>query len=239
MAIRIDPLGACRNIVRSTTALAFTAAAALAASATSADAGASMITAAWSSGFDDSLWTNNGLGRARALSPIAGWATQCFVNCGPAFGTYAVHRIELLSSNTADISVNKAADLTGHAMAVGGMVVTERLEADSFSADPTSLLNWVVVGERTLDGNGTHSWELLSPDISPDAHWLPIDLYRFEGSSFSMDLAAQAPAGASATPEASTWAMTLIGFAGLGFARYRSARNCRPSIHFAKGMYPR
>jgi hypothetical protein len=79
-----------------------------------------------------------------------------------------------------------------------------------------------VVGERALDSSGTHSWWLLSPDISLEAHWLPIDLYRFEDSSFSTDFAASAPTGAAATPEASTWAMTLIGFAGLSVAGYRN-----------------
>jgi hypothetical protein len=32
------------------------------------------------------------------------------------------------------------------------------------------------------------------------------------------------PAGVLSTPEPSTWAMMLIGFAGLGYAGYRSAR---------------
>jgi hypothetical protein len=44
--------------------------------------------------------------------------------------------------------------------------------------------------------------------------WLPSDLYRFEGSSFSTDLLAET----ATTPEASTWVMMLIGFAGLGMA---------------------
>ena len=103
-----------------------------------------------------------------------------------------------------------------------GMVVTERLEPDSFSGDPGLPADWVVVGERLLDSNGTHSWALLSNDISLDAHWLPIELYRFEDSSFSMNFGAGAPAGA--TPEASTWAMMLIGFACLAVAGYRNTK---------------
>src|SRR3984885_10961967 len=51
--------------------------------------------------------------------------------------------------------------------------------------------------------------------------WLPNDLYRFEGSWSSTDLLADT----RPTPEASTWVMTLIGFAGLGMAGYRSPRN--------------
>ena len=43
-----------------------------------------------------------------------------------------------------------------------------------------------------------------------------------------MDLAAGAPAGGA--PEASTWVMMLIGFAGLSVAGYRSSRDQRLSI---------
>ena len=109
-------------------------------------------------------------------------------------------------------------------MGVGGMVVVERLEPDASGW----LTNWVVVSERTIDENGSHSWSLLSgaPSNTP---WLPNDLYRFEGSSFSMDLLADAPA----TPEASTWMMMLFGFAGLGAAGYRNSKTRRP-IQFSK-----
>jgi hypothetical protein len=118
-------------------------------------------------------------------------------------------------------------------MALSGMIVTERLEADGFGA-PGSLTDWVVVGERALDGDGTHSWSLLSPDISPDAHWLPIELYRFDDASFSTSFAARAPA--TAAPETSTWAMALIGFAALGLAGYRSSKNTRRTINIPEGI---
>lgn len=113
---------------------------------------------------------------------------------------------------------------------LGGMVVVERLEPD---ASDSLLTNWVVVSERTIDENGSHSWSLLSgaPSNTP---WLPNDLYRLEGSSFSMDLLAHAPA----TPEASTWMMMLIGFAGLGAAGYRNSRTRRP-IQFSKRVTSR
>jgi hypothetical protein len=42
---------------------------------------------------------------------------------------------------------------------------------------------------------------------------------QFECSGFGFDLAV-----GGAVPETSTWAMMLIGFAGLGFAGYRSSR---------------
>jgi len=115
-------------------------------------------------------------------------------------------------------------------MGLGGMVVVERLEPDT---SDSLLTNWVVVSERTIDENGSHSWSLLSgaPSNTP---WLPNDLYRFEGSSFSMDLLADAPA----TPEASTWMMMLFGFAGLGAAGYRNSKTRRP-IQFSKRVYSR
>ena len=100
-------------------------------------------------------------------------------------------------------------------MGVGGMIVVERLELDASG----SLTNWVVVSERTVDEDGSHSWSRLS-GVPSDALWRPSDLYRFEGSSFSTDRLGETPT----TPEASTWVMMLIGFAGLGVAGYRSSR---------------
>jgi hypothetical protein len=172
-----------------------------------------------------------GLERLQTLSPFSGVETHgSSVHCWPAFGTYGVRRSELLTSNTADLSTRKTTDSAGHPMGLGGMVVVERLEPDT---SDSLLTNWVVVSERTIDENGSHSWSLLSgaPSNTP---WLPNDLYRFEGSSFSMDLLADAPA----TPEASTWMMMLFGFAGLGAAGYRNSKTRRP-IQFSKRVYSR
>ena len=206
---RADIGGARRSVVLSTIRLALAATAALATSATEADARAREISAS-SYGFADSLLPNNGL-EPLPMPPLSGrdWALKYSLNCGPAFGRYVVGRSELLTSNTADVSPGKTVDATGRLMGVGGTVVVERLESDGSG----SLTNWVVVSERTLDENGSHSWSLLS-GMPADAPWLPSDLYRFEGSSFSMDLAGETPT----TPEASTWVMMLIGFAGLGMA---------------------
>ncbi len=212
--------GAIQIIVKSTTTLGLAAAALIASLAASANA---ETRAAWSSSFNDSLWINNRVGHSKNLSwPVPEWTPQCLVSCGPIFGARIVRRTQLLSTNSADVSGNKVVDLTGHAMAVSGMIVIERLDPSGFGQDPSLPTNWQVVGERVFDGNETHSWSLLSADTSLDAHWLPIQLYRFEDTSFSMNIEAGMRTGA--TPEPSTWAMMIIGFAGLCFAGYRNSK---------------
>jgi hypothetical protein len=206
-------------------ALAVVATAALAASVTDATASAREISAS-SYGFADSLLPNTGLEHLPTLSlPGSDGALKCSVNCGPTFGTFITPRSELLTSNTADVATRKTADSAGHPMGLGGMVVVERLEPDASG----SLMNWIVVSERTIDENGSHSWSLLSgaPSSTP---WLPNDLYRFEGSWSSTDLLADT----QPTPEASTWVMMLIGFAGLGVAGHRSSKNPWRPIQFPK-----
>jgi hypothetical protein len=202
--------------------LAVVGVAALFASATNADAGAREISES-SYGFADSLWTQTEIEHSGTLSPSSrGGSHQCSANCGPAFGTTVVRRSDLLTSNTTDLSARTTADANGHAMGVGGAIVVERLQPDASG----SLTNWVVVSERTLDENGSHSWSRLS-GVPSDALWQPSDLYRFEGSSFSTDFAVGGNAGA--TPEPSTWMMLVMGFAGLTFAGYRNSRTpCRP-----------
>jgi hypothetical protein len=219
-------VGAVRPGILSTLALALAAMAALTATVTDADASAREISAS-SYGFADSLLPNNGL-EPLPMLPLSGrdWAFKCSANCGPAFGTYVTQRSEMLTSNNADISTRKTADSGGRPMGGGGMVVVERLEPDASG----SLMNWVVVSERTVDDNGSHSWSRLSSAPS-NMPWIPTDLYRFEGSSFSMDLRGEAPT----TPEASTWVMMLIGFAGLGMAGHRSSKTRWRPLQLPKG----
>ena len=216
-----------RGVIRAAIVIAITTSAALPVSLTNAHAGVREITKS-SYGFANSAWTSNGLSRPAQWPFGSGGAQQCFVNCGPVFGASVVRRSDLLTSNTADLSARKAVDANGHALGVGGTVVVERLESDALG----SLANWVVVSERTIDENGSHSWS-LPPNIPSDAPWAPSSLYRFEGSSFSVDLTA----GTSATPEASTWAMMLMGFSAFAFARYRNSRICRFSTPIRKGAH--
>jgi hypothetical protein len=98
------------------------------------------------------------------------------------------------------------------------MVVIERLEPNSFGAD------WLVEGERTLDSNGAHSWFLCRPAfrrmrLGSRAPFTGSNLFVFDG-----------PRSGRARwrrPEASTWVMMLIGFAGRSVAGYRSSGDQR------------
>jgi hypothetical protein len=227
---RVDVGATRRNVARSTIAPAIAVTAAIAVSVTGAHAGAREVGAS-SYSFADSLLPNTGLERLQPLSPFSGFeAHGCSLHCGPALGTYLVRRSEMLTSNTADVATRKTADSAGHGLGVGGTVVVERLEPDASG----SLINWVVVSERTVDENGSHSWSLLSgaPSNMP---WLPNNFYRFEGSAFSADLLADT----RPTPEASTWVMMLIGFAGLGMAGYRNSKAAWRPIQFLKRVTSR
>jgi hypothetical protein len=195
-------------------AIALAVAAAVAVPVTQANAGAREINAS-SYGFADSLGTEAKIERPTPTPPSGEGLHPCWVHCGSASGATVIWRSDLLTSNTADLATKKTADANGRQMGVGGMIVVERLEPDAFG----SLTNWVVVSERTVDEDGSHSWSRLT-GVPSDALWRPSDLYRFEGSSFSTDSLGET----STTPEASTWMMMLIGFAGLGVAGYRRAR---------------
>lgn len=78
-----------------------------------------------------------------------------------------------------------------------------------------------------IDGQGTQTG-------LPDNQWFMIsdttafDSFRVNSSqnAFEFDMA-------TSTPEASTWAMLLLGFAGLGFAGYRKAKAGRIALSIA------
>jgi hypothetical protein len=88
---------------------------------------------------------------------------------------------------------------------------------------------------RPIDASGTpfppgftdlQSWTRDDPGIAPD--WLRVGTDIVGGTpaptfnaAFSLD--------GSVVPEPSTWAMMLLGFAGLGFAGYGRARRARPA----------
>jgi len=197
------------GVVRTTIAVAFAVTAAFTAAVTAAEAKAREVSAS-SYGFTDAPVADNAFERPFAWS--LGGGPPCVVFCGPAFGTFVVLRSDVLTSNNADLSSEETFGAAGSPLGRGGMIRVERLEPDASAL----LMNWVVMSERTLDQNGSHSWSLMSG--GSDAPWRPSELYRFESSSFAADVLGRAPP----TPEVSTWIMMLLGFSGLGFAGWRN-----------------
>jgi hypothetical protein len=100
--------------------------------------------------------------------------------------------------------------------------------------------------EVNLGSAGDFLWlSAPKPIVAPDTPFMP-DLQtwtRTDGpgalapdwSRIGTDITAQGPFNAAfslsgaVVPEPSTWAMMLLGFAGLGFAGYRHARRARPA----------
>jgi hypothetical protein len=175
--------------------------------------------------FADSMWVNKGPEGSVSLSPPLPpqLVRQCFVGCGPIFGPFVIRRVELLTSNAADVSPNKVRDATGHAQSVSGIIVTKRVDPMGVSADFGFETDRVVYGEHVLDANGTHSWSFLSPDILPDARWLPIEPFRFESAGPIMQLNGVEPSQI-AVPEWPPWELMALGFATLAFAHAQSSR---------------
>lgn len=88
-----------------------------------------------------------------------------------------------------------------------------------FSADLTGTLNWLTGGQLQIDfGNAQHfsfaggSFDLALNDVTLDTHiWQHVDAAYLTGTFSNI----------SAVPEPSTWAMLILGFAGIGFMAYR------------------
>jgi hypothetical protein len=90
---------------------------------------------------------------------------------------------------------------------------------------------WLSAPRPIIGGTGPFVGDLQSwtrDNISPnnlEPDWLRIGTDIVRGTTFN---AAFSLSG-SVVPEPSTWAMMLLGFAGLGFAGYRHARKARPA----------
>ena len=144
----------------------------------------------------------------------------CSLSVGGRPSVTIIQRDERLSSYSTDNSANKSVDVTGHAVNVSGIIVTEVGEVNELSMASGHIWEWSIGGERDSDETGSHSWTLLTIDASPYAGWLPIQVYSFSGDTPAL-LDEPSSIGAA---ETSTWAMMALGFAGLGFAGYRGRR---------------
>lgn len=89
--------------------------------------------------------------------------------------------------------------------------------SDALPTDATS----VTIGGGTLAAGQIYVFDLLFDDriTGDDGNGTPITQFYDTHTNGLF-----ATAGVAPVPEPSTWAMMLIGFAGIGYAGYRSAR---------------
>ena len=83
----------------------------------------------------------------------------------------------------------------------------------------------VVIGTPFATGDGPFTIPVPAGAIYLDLG-VNDDIYSDNSGALLVDVTGLA----SGVPEASTWAMMVLGFAGLGFAAYRRARNSPDSI---------
>ncbi len=168
--------------------------------------------------FSDDLWVGGepAASQSPPLRLSEEWARLSKLGQWPSA---VIYRTELLTSTAADASAHRVIDINGHAMSVSGMIITEHADSVGMTFGATE---WSVVGERVFDEGGARGWSVLPQDASPYAGWLPIRVYSFDYEGPAVSYAGAEPS-ASAFPEPATWAMMLLGFAGLGFAGYRAS----------------
>jgi hypothetical protein len=180
------------------------------------------------------------------LSTLAVQAPLFLVLAGAAAATPVTIDFTLTATEGSQFGVTAPADITGTfvvdssflAQANGGydgsaisdffMQIGTQVydQTTAFSPDlqGIELQNHEVVGVAM-------NWEQTSAGLEgPFTQWAENGTW-FAGSTVSQpgDAILQGPAGsqsfaAAAVPEPSTWAMMLLGFAGLGYAGYRRAR---------------
>jgi PEP-CTERM motif len=84
----------------------------------------------------------------------------------------------------------------------------------------SSLSPREVINVRQPDGDQLYTGTAAAPDFSGLVSASPITDLFVEGTSIVGTLTVTV----AGVPEPSTWAMMLIGFAGLGFTGYRASR---------------
>jgi hypothetical protein len=139
-------------------------------------------------------------------------------------GTFSVDSSEVAagSGNVSDLTLDILGTTVTQSQGVFGLVPFATFAADG---SLTSLANFVIIStERAADEGLSGGIPLPSPvtSFNFDGHF-NYGVDPTEGENFGPGAIAGRPVG-GAVPESSTWAMMLLGFAGLGFAGYRASR---------------
>lgn len=133
--------------------------------------------------------------------------TSNVTNVGPG------HFVNL---GTATVSIN------------GGAAVTFTDQVDVFSLQSIPGVGFFQVDDILDTGpSASFATYALTTSIGPVVGPSTINVgssYGTSGGAFTLTTAGDATFTATTVPEPSTWAMMLIGFAGLGYAGYRQAR---------------
>lgn len=177
---------------------------------------------------------------AAAESAIAGMAptatfdatTVCFPSCNIQAVSDTSSLSQFLGGNYTNLS-NDVTGLSNHFLVLSGglNVVTAGLYAFNLVSDDGSML--LIDNKVIVNNDGDHGLKLLYgfDDLSAGLH--SIEVLQFEdgiatGLEITQGLASTTarspldPATLMASvPEPSTWAMMILGFAGVGFLAYR------------------
>jgi hypothetical protein len=166
-------------------------------------------------------------------TPVTGQASVDLV--GPV-NPYGITTIDNLNVVDMDGSTG-----TGFSPAGEIQSVDTTLAAGSYT-----LSFWVSGNQRTDTSRSLDislgSWSTTLPSLSESFPWT-LETFSFSTTGGALAFLAPGPSNQqgdlitnvtlSSVPEASTWAMMLVGFAGLGFAGYRKAKTPRTALSAA------
>jgi hypothetical protein len=162
--------------------------------------------------------------------------TICFPSCGGTIGDGGSTLTEYLGGNASDLSSDPVTDLSNHAVVLTGFINLTTGDLLSLGSDDGSAL--YINGSQLVDNDGDHGFGTVSENYTGPSGLQQIEILAFEDSGvtgLTVELN-NSPLGGAAisttgvVPEPSTWAMIMLGFAGLGFARRRRRRGAAPSI---------